>query len=81
MGNGHMGNGVIAYMGMGYREYRPHLQWDTGCGYKGYGSHRHWDTWAMGHRGYGPHRQWDTWAMGYRGMRHMGNQVQGVWAP
>ena len=52
-----------------------------GVGYKGYGPHRHWDTWAMGHRGYGPHRQWDTWAMGYRGMRHMGNQVQGVWAP
>ena len=32
-------------------------------------------------QGYGPHRQWDTWAMGYRGMGHMGNGVQGVWAP
>ena len=35
---GHMGNGVIAYMGMGYR----------GIGHMGNGAHEVWGTGGMG---------------------------------
>ena len=57
-----MGNGAIAYRGMGYRGYK--ATW--AMGHRGYGTHQQWGMGHMGNQvqGYGAHGQWGTgvWA-------------------